>query len=956
MMASLHKNTTHFDMLLEEANLMNSTLNRYIRTFTICPKSVLYTAKVVHLQDEINFFNHPYLTNCYYRNLSYCACVTYADGRHECNSFPVILGSNMDLQFIHMANNTHNSEKYCDCVQTDYQQYYPDIDYTKNLFTNTESFDLRYYSNLYGYILVAGRATNIPNIMKNNSELYHIISEKTVMDRSKIKKNRYANSKISKVFKEIYQRKRTIAKKRAILSDKNIFTKNKKSIIKYLYTDDNRGILLKYSSNELLFRDFFGKNYLNEFPQEHVQQFDEMFNYNVHLDWNTDTFKQTARMLKKNILPIDNLSNKLILSPAILLWRLYFLIHKKPMLAKQIVHLGLWSKLLSFTAQNLVHKDRPQQNHQQQQFHDKLKLQSCGGVAPPQQSDEKNLSNLYRNVTSSQIGKRECFNCVIRPSPHNISTNIIPERYNGFLCLLERGINIDSFNKNYLLPNDVICPTFNYQKKQKYLMLNECLSFLVENRLLVLRDNTDGTVVILINGGLPTKYTLNPGVHYFELFEAVKLKNPFIEFCYFNDGKYIMLNHFMGTPFKMTCCGKNGKNYYLSPLELHDSHLSDQFSINTFFGNSSIAAVANNIENFKLNKLLFGVNYMKNQIQNTSLAPYSIFTRENTMFFHDKPVDNNGGGGGSLQFTNVFMVEPFCTQDGYILNMPGINVLFIRRYKVDLIYHSNMKVILNTSLPLPNCNKTHAHLYIGEIQTFNYNLEMFDDTLKVLKNPKINIQTLKTGNNCFRHQLFVEFDDKCIRDGEHFFYTIQSYIFYDEAKKMKKLSIEVIFQHVNSTYDGLKLCNYACQKGICNNQLNIKSRHPNLPNNTQLVSSVFSILGRSPIMQLKEMQQNSAATPSKPLVGECSMAVLKNSAFDHKSVNPMRFDNLTINIIQLNDCYLATHMIQQDPLAAPLDKKTFLPPLNREKLQLFLTTGKNIEFHSHNKKYSLLNM
>lgn len=957
----------HFKLLLDEYNLLiTSCKEKYNVKFTICKKSILTTCQIEHLQQHLSFFNHKYLTTCYYQNLNYCACVEFYNDKneqvlHECNIFPIILGSDLDLQFLHFSTQEHgNSDNLCNCIQTQFEQIKPNVNYKCNLFVNQQYYDPKYYSNLFGYVIIGGKVSIIPYLITNNRELFHCISDKTVLDRSKIKKKKQNNFKL---FNNIYVEK---AATTPAVIDSAYFFKTKKNIYKYIYTDDSRGILLKFFGDNLLFRDFLGKNFLNTFPTHHLNNFNEMFNYNRHIDWTIASFKRAQHLIKKHILPIDNLSNKLILSPAILLYRLFFLIIKKPIVAHQIVYLGTWSKLLSFTAQSVYLNTFTNKSS----YYNNISKNHVKNL-------DVNTSNLYRNVSSSQICRRDCFSQVLRPSPHNISTNIIPEKYNGFLCLLERGINIDSFNKHYTLISDVAIYTFTMQKKKNYMLLTECLDYLLEKNFLIQSSSNGDGVLILINGGLPTKYCKHPDITFDFFFYTVKQLNPCIEVIYHNSQKYILLNHFQGVPFKEQCyTNEQQQQFALSPQELHESAISKYFTINTFFGNAQINKLSENIENFKINKLLFGVNYMKNKIESIHYAPYSIFTRENTMFFHE----NYGDDNDTLKVNTCFVAEPFCTQDGFILNSKQIKVLFIRRYTLDLYFTQNMKLLLNNNnnntQQHGNFNKTMNNFYIGEIQTFNNNLDLYNDNLKILKTPKITIQTFNMGNNCYSHQLYIDFNDKCIIEGDYFYATVQTYLYVGNNMKKKisinnvaankyplKLSIEVLFQHVNDKYDGLKLCNYSCQKGIANVDLSIDEKLPQLAKqNVEVVASVFSILGRSPITQINEMSENcqstAAAAAAAPLIGKTSMEILKNVSSDHKNMASLRFDNLTINVVQVNDCYRATYCELQKAIQNEKEQKQFLPKLHREKTQLFLTTGKNIEFKSlaDNTTYNLLKL
>lgn len=720
----------------------------------------------------------------------------------------------------------------------------------------------------------------------------------------------------------------------------------------YCFTND------LVNNSKLIFRDHRGKNFINSI--EIAKDDRNKYICNRWLKWDCDAYKSCYNSLRPHIRPIDDLSNKLILSPVMLLERLIKLIYRNPMAAEQVVMLGCWSRLVSATAIYSQARDYSNNN---------FNASTSAGNAKKYQNLKKNklVSNVYRKPLGHQIAKRELFFQVVRPTPYNIATNIIPQRYKGFLCLLERGINIDSFNKSYMLIYNVKIYSFKEQTAMQYKLLNDALEDLWINKYLTINDNddTDASVTkICINGGIPTVLRVAADTPIMDLFFHVKRLNPFIEFCHHEDANVIVLNHFEGMPFKYVYMSQYETMTYLSPYEINKYEVI--LTIDEILGpHCDHDIIKNNIGDFKLAKLLFGINYTKNHIDTIHGLPLSIFSAENTIFAHLKNIKpaaasssndalahhHNSYDNSAVQLETIFSADPLCTQDGYLLdNSPdnhngndNIAIVFLRRYRIDIEYRNNMNISPYT-IP-PNFKINEHYIYLCEIQTY-------DDaagTLKILKNQKLSVYTVKHGNDCWSHHVYLNISGEGIINAKHYSAHSQVWLFAEQFGSNKrdktwKLSIQIIIQHVNAKYCGIKFCNFSSQKGLADTHMDLSQRYAQ--HKPQLVSSIFSIFGRSPLTQIRELlNSNMFETTSevkkknKLLKGKCKMVVLRNVSTDHKNINLMRFDNLTINMLQLNDCNLTIYSLLQNS-QDPCNKFVFLPKQNKDLLRMVLPTKK----------------
>lgn len=187
--------------------------------------------------------------------------------------------------------------------------------------------------------------------------------------------------------------------------------------------------------------------------------------------------------------------------------------------------------------------------------------------------------------------------------------------------------------------------------------------------------------------------------------------------------------------------------------------------------------------------------------------------------------------------------------------------------------------------------------------------------------------------------------------------TILSYFYIDPITKQSIFSIECLIRHLNDTYDGLKLCNFNSQKGLVNSYIDLDKRYPDIK--PDILYSPFSLLSRMPIQQLQEVERSRTAAVtsrsifntdeqtvknSEIMCGFTELSVLHNISAEHRSIGAMRFDNLSINILNINGCHIACYTRLQESHDKS-DRYKVLPKQNLEPLQLCLLIMKNIEFY-----------
>nr|QKN22494.1 putative protein 40 [Drosophila-associated filamentous virus] len=276
----------------------------------------------------------------------------------------------------------------------------------------------------------------------------------------------------------------------------------------------------------------------------------------------------------------------------------------------------------------------------------------------------------------------------------------------------------------------------------------------------------------------------------------------------------------------------------------------------------------------------------------------------------------------------------------------------MRRFYIEIDYDVNVHYssyldIGKVHTKMPN----NGFINIGQVQNRVKNLN-------ILKNQKINISTINHGNCNYTHILYVALNDECIIQSTLFQYVSFATIFKNTTKRNKNniLSVEFFIMHRNETYDGLKLCNPDSQKALVNTNLSLSERYPDYK--PKMITSAFTLFGRMPIAQLLRMNftacpSSSDQSSSQILYGDNAMCILKNITIDYKNVNQMRFDNLTINMLQLNNAQLTIYNLLQRSFHQSATGQ-LLPHSNANLLKLLLTLLKDVKFNTfENKQYTL---
>lgn len=649
----------------------------------------------------------------------------------------------------------------------------------------------------------------------------------------------------------------------------------------YVYDLENRGHKLSIDSeNKITYRNQNGE-------EDDTISNTTRFSVDVrHL--NNRDIKHAFGKLYPHPIDIDGLENKLTLSPVNILNLMLIMAMKNPKDARNYMVHG---ELEKFASSKIVYKTLNFKNQKYSSGFNYRKLQP---------------NQIIKDVESEPHPMERM---VVRPIPKNVSKASIPRNTEFFFCIVEKSISHESPNRWLMLMSNVVVS----DKKKMTYMLNELLDDLLKNELIKRTISIKNERIILVDGGLLTNYSINCTDD--ELMFFVKERNPFVEI--FNTCDFIMFNLNTGLPF-ISIDYKNVK-IWVSPLELNTyfAHIKDTLDA-PMFGSSLDENTIKLAGYNDPNKFISGVNYKRNKYSNARGAQFFPYTTENVSCYL-KDYNN-------INVKTIFSAHPQVTADSYTMTekkkfpsviyqrsrfdidiQPGVNILF-----KDNLKHENF--LYDT-----DCmgNKICKYICIAEIQKLKDELKY-----KIYPQTKLFLQKRKTANGYVYH-LFRTFDDQHQLNNE--FNVAISAVFDNDVKK-KKLYIDVMTSTDVDFYDGFKLSDACSQKGlVCQQDL---SRHKMNPD---LAASVYSIIGRSPLSQLKLMKEHEIDFPENNniLFANYTFTLLKNLSFPIKSNTSIKFDLYSKKILATNNLMHTIYEKEQESLPRN-ERSAFMPNDNAE--------------------------
>ncbi|AMB48645.1 LEF8-like protein [Glossina pallidipes salivary gland hypertrophy virus] len=877
--------------------------------------------------------------------MPYFTCITYKENiecksTHVCNVFPVFIGSKLDEEIVKI--------------------------YFKNqLGSSKEEFD-KCINDLYG-IVYNNSPQYFSNIFTNRKEFIHMI----------IDRNNENNKQQPTVTT-------TIAS--ATVADTNRLCEL------YVYDVDDRGhrFNLNMDATTLIYRNNYGIEM--NVSSEKFNDFIKKSKFHIskkHLNFQLmgESFR---RFLNLNI-DIDSLANKNILSIINTLQRLLQYARRCPEQCVQIMRYGSIEKFASMNinyqttssssssssgAPSVPVNSSTSTSQSQTTTNNKRKLLKD---EPKKKSISNNMalkkmSFSMKRLQPNQIGcmRHVWDKCIVRPIPSNVSN--IPIDTEFFICLAEKSMRIDAPNRwMTLMPN--VCIS-NHLLTQKYAAdnLNSLLTKLLDSNVIIPAETivqpTD--IMIAVNGGLATTYILNTKKFTsYDLFIICKQMQPFSE-IYINNN-ICMINILDGIPFiciksdqilkyiSSSLSTYSQKYMFISPLELKMplfvKYLRPQL-YNMLFGPNCPSTLQEYFPYITSSKLM-SIVYLRNRffLAESSLKYFDL-TIENSCVYIDNVKRHNDNDNDILdneafiKLNTIFSSNPQITGDGYILSDDiKVNTIIIQRcrFEFDMLYGEDNITFFtkqNTSLQLYDAYGQCLRKYYHIMQ-----IQRMSGTHKRLKckfYPQVKLYMTETQTtNGYIYNLYKYYDER------HFLNSIDQLDISVTAttvlnrRRIKKVYLTVLTKlHQPNCFDGLKVSEQCGQKGLViqQNTDNFKQIH-NLPKKPDICASIFSGVGRVPLIMFKNMSsnQNKGVDQKKILNAHYPFAILKNISSNMCSYGRMRVDLGLCKIMAVNNCNKTLYQLQQDTYSKE-ERGSFLPTKNLNALGVLGLIKSNVIF------------
>lgn len=597
---------------------------------------------------------------------------------------------------------------------------------------------------------------------------------------------------------------------------------------------------------------------------------------------------------------------------------------------------------------------------EEQQKSQMINLMHSNSAGPASVSDFSNLAQNYKTLSPTNlVHSIESYDRHIkRPVPKNVHT--IPTGTEFFICLADTQLNVNSPHKWLrLLPHVILTNHMNINNSPGLNNLNALLDYLLELGFIEVAataTTSPSDVMILINGGIPTKYNLCPTTDPVDFYFVCKRMCPFVE-CVVNDA-YIILSLTYGVPMRPVSlhimrslwpncqrysdgvCNHDDDIMYLSPLDLKNKFLQSLRQL--LYGNLLGDGCPENMRKYfkySIPAKVHSVYTFNNRfISNMTATPYYDLTCENSFVFMNSIYRREEGNEQRTELLNrdnsvitlktVYSSDPHLTCDGYILSDKiKMDTLMKQKCRFEFELHSKTdRIIWSDELPS-----------FGD--TARGQTRVYDAYNNCVKTYHLIFTLVRYSKSCLRYKLFnqAKISLFCYPFNDGWIYYLYKY--YDEEafiapnanyemsvifttpidrKFTKNVSIMICTScRQPERFSGQKFYEICGQKGLCVQQSTERFKKLyNLPYEPDLVVSLFSAIGRTPLMTLKTMMDNLTAEEhalkDRILLGDCEYVLLKNISSLFCSYGNMRVDISLVKIFLANNLNLTIYLLQQD--------------------------------------------
>lgn len=939
--------------------------NNLIKSFMPCEYSALRRQYVTIYAFNYEKCHHKILETCKLQRIPYFTCIEYKDNiecvqRHICDILPVHIGLNLDRQIYKLIYGQEELDK--PEVQKTMYDLFGTIfvvspQFFSNIFTNRKeiihsSKELDKLYNIYLYdIHDRGHRIWLSNnnkcIFRNSNGIEHVIEDTPSFNKFistleyKVDKKHLDFTKMFKVFIQFH-----IKYDIDDLANKNILccinllqrgirfaTRNPSEVCKIF----RFGSLDKFASKNITYHssnDSKGKkNYNSSIPSTSLLSSSSSSSNHTSLISTIEaaaaTTIDTEKKIKKNL-----------------------------------------KRSLNVTTTTSVQEE--------QQKIQMINLMNSNSAGPASNHYYENLAQNYKTLSPTNlVHSSESYDRHIkRPVPKNVHT--IPIGTEFFICMADTQINVNSPHKWLrLLPNIILTNHLIIKYSPTLNNINDLLNTLLYRKYIIIDDDdVDGNNVIdldynkktseeikvkkmiLINGGIPTRYILNPEVDVISFFFICKSLCSFIE-CLI-DENYIILSLTYGVPMRPISMdiinefwpkkskdnndidddnNNNHKVLFMSPLDMKNIFLQNlrKFLYDNLLGNGCPDNMRKYFK-YSIPAKVHSVYTFNNRfISDITAVPYYDLTCENSFIYINNVYRKDSATGqcenllnkkeSTINLKTIYSSDPYLTCDGYILSDAiHMDTLMKQKCRFEFEFHKKTDILI-WSKDLPTFGNT------------NNQIKVYDAYNNCIKIYHLIFTLIRYSKRCLRYKLFnqAKISLFCYPFNDGWKYYLYKY-YNEEAfisptadyemsvifttpidrKFIKNISLMICTSCKQpQQYTGQKLYEICGQKGLCLKQSTERfQKYYNLPQKPDLVVSLFSAIGRTPIMTLKTMIDNLTEEENllkeKILYGNCEYVLLKNISSLFCSYGNMRVDISLVKIFLANNLNLTIFLLQQD--------------------------------------------
>lgn len=895
--------------------------NDFVESFMPCNSSKLsQSAKIIYKLQHTGC-GHEILEQCKNRHIGYFTCVTFYSNKsptikHLHNFFPVFIGSQLDKDI--------------------YKLLYPKL-YDENNVA---------FNDLYGMIYVDASLCHFSNLLTNRKELIHRVKRGPGL------------------------------------------------YCLYIYDSKDRGHKLSIDdTNQIIYRNHKGEE---RFVGGGDFQMDADFSV-MSRHFNLINMKHSFARLSKQHIDIDSIENKNILSPINILYRALVFAVRDPKSATTFLTKG---EIEKFASLNISYIEKGMSNgkftmrgkhflsgsNNTSSFNYK-KLQPNQILLSKSTWDRSIVRPIPKNVSVSSIPKKtQYFLCLAEKSisidsPNRwltllpeiiISNNVHMKKYKLLDHILDVMVKMKFFKRNdsdnemydkcMVLVSGGLSTCYYIRKSimndsKLYLCM---LKFIKRINPFVELYAGKNFLMLNLNQGIPFRLIVMEDctipISPLEMWSAFMpyLNNIVDDFSLFGPNctdtiksmaQYITINKLMAavnySKNKYSCA--RGQKYF----ELTNENICVYFKDIQYNDGSNNSVIENGITSQPPSKKRTkdGLKRKTNN-ENTTIAPKRTKTLNHTIEHFARTHTHNlkfNKVNSTFNMNVLFSSHPQMTADSYVLDRNiDINCIIYQRSRFEFDYNSEVNMHFNdltkTDFLVEKDSVGNVLKKFIKIMT----IEKLGSALQYHCFPQIKLKIIETKNTTGHHYIIYKYFDEVsyLSVNEKNIHISLIASMEQNRRAFQKTRVDIITKIDVDYYNGIKPSEQCGQKGLLIRQDTSRYSKIISPNvRPHIVGSIFSLIGRIPLIQLKSIKQNLIKNTADCLYGNYMFIILKNITTATKS--PIRQDLYSNKCIQTNNCTHTQYtMLQQSYNHNEIGR--ILPRENAAALNILSILKKNI--------------